>query len=106
IGVAEEGPNNVVFWDGKDGNGALLPPGVLPTIITLRLQGAEVHFPYLDMEINPNGLVIERLNPANFSAPALSDRVYLDDSKITVRNASGNIIAPTVSTHPNPKTVD
>src|SRR5690606_2404722 len=96
IGAAHAGPDNILYWDGLDGAGNPMDPGILPTKVTLQLQGGEVHFPYLDMEINPNGLIVERLNPQNFNnVMADGDRVYWDDSKITILGGTGaNVPAP------------
>ena len=63
-----------VYWDGKGGNGQPLPNGVSPGGVTLQLQGAEVHFPFIDMEVNPNGLKLQFYNPARNGI--ISDKVY------------------------------
>src|SRR5690606_11913745 len=82
-GNAVEGHNSVP-WDGKDGNGDDLPNGQVPAEIEVVLQGAEVHFPYMDMEINPNGIIIELLDKDELPAEVVkSDIVYWDDSTIT-----------------------
>ncbi|MDR2283304.1 MAG: DUF11 domain-containing protein, partial [Sphingobacterium sp.] len=80
-GVSVAGSNSVL-WDGKDGAGALLSNGVYPLKVSVELQGAEVHFPFIDMEINPNGMVLELTNGPN---PSSNERfrVYWDDSDIT-----------------------
>ncbi|WP_342330360.1 Ig-like domain-containing protein [Pedobacter sp. FW305-3-2-15-E-R2A2] len=78
-GSALAGTNNIP-WDGKDGAGVALPNGLVPAILNIQLQGAEVHFPYFDMEINPNGMILELLN-AQLSG-VQSDIVYWDDSLI------------------------
>jgi gliding motility-associated-like protein/uncharacterized repeat protein (TIGR01451 family) len=78
-GSALAGTNNVP-WDGKDGAGVPLPNGEVPAILNIQLQGAEVHFPYFDMEINPNGMILELLN-AQLNG-VQSDIVYWDDSLI------------------------
>ncbi|WP_188504109.1 DUF7507 domain-containing protein, partial [Parapedobacter pyrenivorans] len=80
-GIARIGGNEV-FWDGKDGDGVMLPEGDIPVLVTVKMQGAEVHFPYFDVEENRNGIVIELLDPDNLSN-AVSDMVYWDDSDIT-----------------------
>ncbi|NLO39710.1 MAG: cadherin-like domain-containing protein, partial [Ruminiclostridium sp.] len=75
-----------VYWDGKGGNGQPLPNGVSPGGVTLQLQGAEVHFPFIDMEVNPNGLKLQFYNPARNGF--ISDKVYWDDTAIG--NGGGN----------------
>lgn len=72
---------NTVFWNGKDGDGNSLPvTGDIPVKVSVTLRGGEVHFPYIDMEINPQGVIIELLR-ADLSVE--SDVVYWDDSSIT-----------------------
>ncbi len=85
-GIAAAG-NNSIFWDGKDGNGNNLPQGNQPIRIKVQLRGAEVHFPFIDMEINPNGMVLELLNGTDTSNERY--RIYWDDSDIT-RTSTNN----------------
>ncbi len=95
-GSAVAGLNNV-FWDGTDGDGNSLPEGSVPTTITVQLQGAEVHFPYFDVEYNPNGIVIELLG-----APSPNDLVYWDDTDLPTSGApsprNNSHLPPTSST--------
>lgn len=79
-GIAAAGNNNV-FWDGKDGLDNNLPQGNQPIRLKVQLRGAEVHFPFIDMEINPNGMVLELLNGTDTTSERY--RVYWDDSDIT-----------------------
>jgi gliding motility-associated-like protein/uncharacterized repeat protein (TIGR01451 family) len=89
IGVASFGANTV-FWDGKDGNGVFIPAGTPVGQIKTKLQSAEVHFPYIDMEINPQGIIIELTdNTLDYNLKTLStdegeysDRVYWDDTGV------------------------
>ncbi|WDF46045.1 hypothetical protein PQ459_14185 [Chryseobacterium sp. KACC 21268] len=85
-GIASAGDNSV-FWNGKDGNGNNLPEGNQPIRLKVQLRGAEVHFPFIDMEINPNGMILELLNGADTSIERY--RVYWDDTDIT-RTATNN----------------
>lgn len=80
-GPCDVGPNTV-YWDGNDGNGDPIPAGTTITEVTTQLYGAEVHFPYIDMEINPSGIVIEQLDQ-NFVIMPGMDKVYWDDTDIT-----------------------
>ncbi|RYY34178.1 MAG: hypothetical protein EOP46_14285, partial [Sphingobacteriaceae bacterium] len=75
-GTSVSGDNSIP-WDGKDGAGTPLPTGNSPVRVTVQLQGAEVHFPFIDMEVNPGGTIIELLT-ANLSATQ-SDIVYWRD---------------------------
>lgn len=73
---------NQVYWNGRDGNAALLPAGEnYPVTIKVELLGGEVHFPYIDMEINPNGIIIELLHDNLIDVQ--SDVVYWDDVDIS-----------------------
>ncbi|SHG53516.1 DUF11 domain-containing protein, partial [Pedobacter caeni] len=86
-GFASAGSNSV-NWDGKDGSGNPLPSGNSPAKLTVRLQGAEVHFPYFDMEINPNGIKLELLNEGLNAVE--SDVVFWDDTDITLTFGANN----------------
>lgn len=72
---------NTKFWDGKDGAGMSLPKGNFPAEIKVVLQGAEVHFPFFDMEVNPNGTIIQLLKSDRTTVE--SDIVYWNDSPVT-----------------------
>lgn len=78
---------NAIFFDGKDGSGNALPAGNVPTSVDLRLKGAEVHFPFIDMELNHGGLILERLNTD--WDDVVSDLVYWDDTGLSWSNPSG-----------------
>ncbi|UUC43865.1 DUF7507 domain-containing protein [Flavobacterium cerinum] len=74
---------NTVYWDGRDGSGNILPAGTNIGEIRVQLFGAEVHFPFIDMEINPGGIIIEQLdNSYNVYSPT-KDLVYWDDTDVT-----------------------
>lgn len=94
---------NEVFWDVKDSNGNFVPPGAITPSVQTFLRSAEVHFPYIDMEINPQGIVIELIenntnydvNPANLNPSEYSDIVYWDDVNISnAGNAARNSSNP------------
>ncbi|MFB9057291.1 gliding motility-associated C-terminal domain-containing protein [Mariniflexile ostreae] len=90
-GTAQVGTNSVL-WDGRDGAGNPLLEGTAQISVNVRLQGAEVHFPFIDLEFNANGLIIEQLND---DGSVKSDIVYWDDSDIvSTSNAPSN---PTVN---------
>lgn len=85
---------NQIFWDGKDGAGTASPVGTFPVKITVRLQQAEVHFPYIDMEYNRFGTIVELLDHTQLSlatpvVAVVSDIVYWNDIDIpNVSNGS------------------
>lgn len=93
-GASVAGMNNV-YWDGKDGAGVPATPSAiaLGMDVTVRLQGAEVHFPFMDMEFNKTGFILELLNNNNLNQ-VVSDVIYWND--IDVPNAANG-------TTPNPK---
>jgi len=66
---------NQIFWDSRDGNGNPVPAGPVPYNTYIRTAVGEVHFPFLDVENNVNGFIIERLNGAG--APDAT--VFFDD---------------------------
>lgn len=74
--------SNQYIWDGKDGDGNLLPAGRdYPIEILIGLVEGEIHFPYFDMEINPKGIFVQRINPnGSVNGPAI---MYWDDSAIS-----------------------
>ncbi|EDM33895.1 CHU large protein; glucose/sorbosone dehydrogenase-related, partial [Pedobacter sp. BAL39] len=92
VGAATANENRIK-WDGKDDDGNLIPGGALVSEVKVRLSSAEVHFPYIDMEINPRGIIIELAentlqyainpNPSVIDESVYSDRVYWNDSDIT-----------------------
>lgn len=93
-GITNPGENSI-FFDGKDGDGNDLPAGQIPATVTIRIKGGEVHFPFIDMELNQNGLIIERLN-SDWNSVA-SDAVYWNDSDFPWNNPTG------MGTASNPK---
>lgn len=82
-GTATVGSNSIL-WDAKDGDGVLIPTSDnIPIKVKVQLQGAEVHFPFIDMEYNINGIIIQLLDHNNLPN-VLTDIVYWDDSSITI----------------------
>ncbi len=88
--------DNKVLWDGKDGNLNPLPAGIAAVNIELKLRGAEVHFPYIDVEQNAFGIIIELLSTDLTSVR--SDIVYWNDQAID-RNVSGSKSNPINASH-------
>ncbi len=84
-GVAVVG-SNVVAWDGKDGTGAYLTNN--PTIkVKASINVGEVHFPMSDVEVNPFGIIIQRLDN-NYDTVAGQDIVFWNDVNITNHNTN------------------
>ena len=77
-GRVTEGQNQVV-WDGLDGNDNPIPGGLQGFRVRINLFAAQVHFPFLDVEASPNGIILERLNGQN--SPNFT--VYYDDSRFS-----------------------
>ncbi|MEQ9355006.1 hypothetical protein [Coleofasciculus chthonoplastes] len=77
-GRVTEGENQVV-WDGLDGNDNPIPGGSQGFRVRINLFAAQVHFPFLDVEASPNGIILERLNGQN--SPDFT--VYYDDSRFS-----------------------
>ena len=72
---------NKIWWDGLDSLGNLVPVGEdYPISISVALIEGEIHFPYFDMEINPKGIIIDRMNPDGTENDAAI--VYWDDRDI------------------------
>ena len=80
--------DNEVYWDGKAGlsvadpisPGTAVPPGTTLNSVKVQLFGAEVHFPFLDVEANPSGIIIEQLTTdGNYNIVPGGDIVYWDD---------------------------
>ena len=77
-GIAVVGLNSIA-WDGKDQNGVAVPASNTAYGAQVTVSTGEVHFPVLDAENNPNGIIITRLNGA--AGPNVHT-VFYDDSNI------------------------
>ncbi|OXB17223.1 hypothetical protein B0A71_16475, partial [Flavobacterium tructae] len=75
-GTAVAGSNSV-RWDGKDNQGNSIPYGAKVKVAVILFNG-EVHFPYIDAEDNPQGIIITRVNGSNPNS-----NIYWNDSIIT-----------------------
>lgn len=79
---------NRVYWDGLDAHSELLPSGRnYPIEININLLAGEVHFPYLDVELNPYGMLIKRFDLSGNDLGYVD--VYWDDNDITPRTPYG-----------------
>ena len=82
---------NTVSWNGQDGNGNPLPAGTTPYNSVLTFFVGDIHFPFLDPENNPNGLIIQRVNPTSLAVE--NSRVYYNDSQLTLTGNPTNPIS-------------
>jgi len=84
--------SNTIYWDGLDGLGNKVPAstGKYTVAIKLSLYGAEVHFPFFDVERNINGILLTRTN-GNL-APDYT--VYWDDTPINAISTPLDPITP------------
>jgi gliding motility-associated-like protein len=91
-GMVNTGANSI-YWDGLDGLGNKAPAatGKYTATISLSLYGAEVHFPFFDVERNVNGILLTRTN-GNLSPDYT---VYWDDSPVTVVGTPSNPVKNT-----------
>ncbi|MFB2935154.1 hypothetical protein ACE1B6_07725 [Aerosakkonemataceae cyanobacterium BLCC-F154] len=74
---------NTVEWNATDGNGVAVPAGDLTYRAQVTLYTGEVHFPLLDAENNPNGIIIQRVDQNTGSV--ISSDIYYNDSNLNVR---------------------
>ena len=77
---------NTVFWDGLDGTNTPVVGAFDSSNMQVVLRAGEVHFPMVDVENNPGGVKITRLN--GVGAP--STIVYWDDSNISSTSDPSN----------------
>lgn len=80
LGTAQVG-SNTVFWDGKDSAGVSVAVNAAPYNVKVNMYAGEVHFPMIDAEQNPNGIIVQRLNqPPGPTSPLDNPfNVYYDD---------------------------
>ena len=69
-------------WNGTDRNGNPLSAGFTPYVSELSFYVGDVHFPFLDPENNPRGLIIERVEPTNPNGPSVNSIVYYNDAEL------------------------
>jgi fimbrial isopeptide formation D2 family protein/uncharacterized repeat protein (TIGR01451 family) len=82
---------NTIFWDGKDSAGNPLTAGTTPYQSKLSFFTGDVHFPFLDPENNPVGLIIQRVNPTNTIVE--DSTVYYNDSGLPLVGSPTNPIS-------------
>uniref|UniRef100_UPI002473766A Calx-beta domain-containing protein n=1 Tax=Pedobacter borealis TaxID=475254 RepID=UPI002473766A len=79
-----------VYWDARAGTaadptapGVKVPPGTAIGTIKAQAFVSEVHFPLIDVEINPNGIIISQTD-GSYNPIRSKDIVYWDDSQVTI----------------------
>lgn len=81
-----------IFWDGRDGLGNIVPPRTAPYRAVIEFTFGEVHFPLIDPENSPNGIIIERLNPtSDFTLYFNDDTTVVTPSEITAGQNNSSI---------------
>lgn len=70
--------SNQVFWDGLDGQGNPVPVNSVPYEATIEIKAGEAHFPFIDAENNPEGIILRRLN----GPPGDETIIYYDDTPV------------------------
>ena len=72
---------NSVFWDGLDGNGTPVVPSSIPYSVRINQYAGEAHFPMIDVEQSPSGIILERLNNPSGTTSSSDDpnNIYYDD---------------------------
>ncbi|MEQ8995172.1 MAG: DUF11 domain-containing protein [Coleofasciculus sp. B1-GNL1-01] len=72
--------SNQVFWDGLDGQGNPVPVNSVPYQATIEINAGEAHFPFIDAENNPNGIILRRLR---LNGPSGDETIiYYDDTPV------------------------
>jgi uncharacterized repeat protein (TIGR01451 family) len=69
----------VVYWDALDGAGNPVAAGPASYNASIRLFAGEVHFPLFDAELNPNGIILERLTSLGLPDEPDPFLIYYDD---------------------------
>lgn len=70
--------SNQVSWDGLDGEGNPVPVNNVPYQAEIQINAGQAHFPFIDAENNPNGIILRRLN----GPPGEETIIYYDDTPV------------------------
>ena len=74
-----ETANEEILWDGQDAYGNNVPVGIYESVGNTSWETGAAHFPLVDVEYNPNGIIIERMNTITDDPDANTD-----DARYTV----------------------
>ncbi len=91
---------NQIPWDGKNGSGATVSSSVTVTAQNT-VKSGEMHFPFEDVEINPNGIIIELLQSDNSLFSPTRDLVYWNDTGLSGGNPSSPLENSTTGSSSN-----
>ena len=94
--VVKPHSTNYFYWDGKDGNGTVIPSGdysIEDLVYTVTTKAGEIHFPIFDMEYANKGITFtrvsniynkagEQLDTSGTIYDATRSVVYYDDTAI------------------------
>ena len=83
-----ETENEEILWDGQDAYGNNVPVGTYEGVGNTSWETGAAHFPLVDVEYNPKGIIIERMNRI-----ADDEAANTDDARYTVyynNEANGN----------------
>ncbi|HEY8915768.1 MAG TPA: Ig-like domain-containing protein, partial [Chitinophaga sp.] len=91
-GTAVVGANSV-YWDGTNGAGTKVLLGSKNYNTRVLLFSGEVHFPFIDVENNPNGIIITRTNGSGSG----DNTVYWDDTGLINTGTASNPLKNTTT---------
>lgn len=63
-----------ILWDGQDAYGNNVPVGIYEGVGNTSWETGAAHFPLVDVEYNPHGIIIERMNKIAGDEAANTDR--------------------------------
>lgn len=66
--------NEEILWDGQDAYGNNVPVGIYKGVGNTSWETGAAHFPLVDVEYNPKGIIIERMNNIEDDEAANTDR--------------------------------
>ena len=69
-----ETANEEILWDGQDAYGNNVPVGIYESVGNTSWETGAAHFPLVDVEYNPKGIIIERMNNIEDDEAANTDR--------------------------------
>ena len=87
MGRADVG-ENIIPWDGLDGSQKPLPAQTLSYNSLLTLIVGAMHFPFLDPENNPDGLIVERVNCDQLPCTVEDSTVFYNNSGLKIKSGS------------------